>query len=163
MKSLIINGDDFGASPGINRGVIEAHEKGILTSGVMHSCVTHGVEFVLAGSIRDDGPLPDVITDVIAAQREMRKRIHDGVQVAVMLSTMLHSIAVGNILPATVYTVCVDINPSVLTKLVDRGSFQTIGIVMDAGGFLRDLLEELEALEKQGASGEGSADGVSAR
>lgn len=144
-------------------GIRQAVEKGVLTSGVMHSCVTHGVEFVLAGSIRDDGPLPDVITDVIDAQRAMRKQIHDGIQVAVMLSTMLHSIAVGNLLPATVYTVCVDINPSVLTKLVDRGSFQTIGIVMDAGGFLRDLLEELEALEKQEASGEGSADGVSAR
>ena len=141
-------------------GIRQAVEEGILTSGVMHSCVTHGVEFVLAGSIRDDGPLPDVITDVIEAQRAMRKLIHDGVQVALMLSTMLHSIAVGNILPSTVYTVCVDINPSVLTKLVDRGSFQTIGIVMDAGGFLRDLLEELESLEKQEAVGVASVDGV---
>ncbi len=129
-------------------GIRQAVEKGILTSGVMYSCITHGVDFVLAGSIRDDGPLPEVVTDVIEAQREMRKRIHDGVQVAVMLSTMLHSIAVGNLLPASVYTVCVDINPSVLTKLVDRGSFQTIGIVMDAGGFLRDLVEELEELEQ---------------
>ncbi|MGH2457374.1 MAG: TIGR00300 family protein [Chloroflexota bacterium] len=140
-------------------GIRAAVDQGVLTSGVMHSCVTHGVDFVLAGSIRDDGPLPDVITDVIEAQRAMRKQIYDGIQVAVMLSTMLHSIAVGNLLPATVYTVCVDINPSVLTKLVDRGSFQTIGIVMDAGGFLRDLLEELETLEKQEASSGGSADG----
>ncbi len=142
-------------------GIRRAVEQGVLTSGVMHSCVTHGVDYVLAGSIRDDGPLPDVITDVIEAQREMRRRIHDGVQVAVMLSTMLHSIAVGNLLPATVYTVCVDINPSVLTKLVDRGSFQTIGIVMDTGGFLRDLLEELEALEKQGTAPATAVDGVS--
>jgi lysine-ketoglutarate reductase/saccharopine dehydrogenase-like protein (TIGR00300 family) len=134
-------------------GIRKAVERGLLTSGVMYACVTHGVDFVLAGSIRDDGPLPEVITDVIDAQRQMRKRIHDGVQVAVMLSTMLHSIAVGNLLPASVYTVCVDINPSVLTKLVDRGSFQTIGIVMDAGGFLRDLLEELEQLERADARG----------
>lgn len=129
-------------------GIRQAVEKGILTSGVMHACVTHGVDFVLAGSIRDDGPLPEVITDVIDAQRAMRKHIYSGIQVAVMLSTMLHSIAVGNLLPATVYTVCVDINPSVLTKLVDRGSFQTMGIVMDAGGFLRDLIAELEQIEK---------------
>ncbi|HVB97075.1 MAG TPA: TIGR00300 family protein [Chloroflexota bacterium] len=128
-------------------GIRQAVEQGILTSGVMYSCITHGVDFVLAGSIRDDGPLPEVITDVLEAQRQMRQRIHDGVQVALMLSTMLHSIAVGNLLPATVHTACVDINPSVLTKLVDRGSFQTIGIVMDAGGFLRELLDELNQVE----------------
>ncbi|HLH71767.1 MAG TPA: hypothetical protein VKX96_00675, partial [Chloroflexota bacterium] len=115
--------------------------------------IKYGVDYVLAGSIRDDGPLPDVITDVIEAQRQMRRRIHDGVQVALMLSTMLHSIAVGNLLPATVHTVCVDINPSVLTKLVDRGSFQTLGIVMDAGGFLRDLLDELDQVEASAAAG----------
>ncbi|HEX5415787.1 MAG TPA: TIGR00300 family protein, partial [Chloroflexota bacterium] len=110
-------------------GIRQAVEKEVLTSGVMYSCVKYGVDFVLAGSIRDDGPLPDVITDVIEAQKAMRRHIHGGVQVALMLSTMLHSIAVGNMLPATVYTVCVDINPSTLTKLVDRGSFQTIGVV----------------------------------
>lgn len=131
-------------------GIRQAVEKGILTSGVMYSCVKRGVDFVLAGSIRDDGPLPDVVTDVIEAQRQMRRYIHQGVDVALMLSTMLHSIAVGNMLPATVHTVCVDINPSTLTKLVDRGSFQTIGIVMDVGGFLRELLLELDALEKAG-------------
>jgi lysine-ketoglutarate reductase/saccharopine dehydrogenase-like protein (TIGR00300 family) len=129
-------------------GIREAVEKGILTTGVMYACVVHGVEFVLAGSIRDDGPLPEVITDVIEAQQAMRRVIHSGVDVALMLSTMLHSIAVGNLLPATVHTVCVDINPSTLTKLVDRGSFQTIGIVMDAGGFLRQLLEELDQVER---------------
>lgn len=131
-------------------GIRQAVEQGVLTSGVMYSCVKHGVDFVLAGSIRDDGPLPDVITDVIEAQKAMRQHIHGGVQVALMLSTMLHSIAVGNMLPATVYTVCVDINPSTLTKLVDRGSFQTIGVVMDVGGFLRDLLAELDQLERAG-------------
>lgn len=125
-----------------------AVDQGVLTSGVMYSCVKHGVDVVLAGSIRDDGPLPDVVTDVIEAQRQMRRYIRAGVDVAVMLSTMLHSIAVGNMLPATVHTVCVDINPSTLTKLVDRGSFQTIGIVMDVGGFLRELLLELDALER---------------
>jgi lysine-ketoglutarate reductase/saccharopine dehydrogenase-like protein (TIGR00300 family) len=128
-------------------GIRAAVEKGALTSGVMHTCVSRGVDYVLAGSIRDDGPLPDVVTDVVEAQQQMRKHIHAGVQVALMLSTMLHSIAVGNMLPATCYTVCVDINPSTLTKLVDRGSFQTLGIVMDVAGFLRDLLRELAVLE----------------
>jgi lysine-ketoglutarate reductase/saccharopine dehydrogenase-like protein (TIGR00300 family) len=124
-------------------GIREAVEASKLTDGVMYTCVRRGVDYVLAGSIRDDGPLPDVYTDVIEAQRAMRARIRGGVRVALMLSTMLHSIAVGNLLPASVYTVCVDINPSVLTKLSDRGSFQTIGVVMDVGGFLHDLLEAL--------------------
>jgi lysine-ketoglutarate reductase/saccharopine dehydrogenase-like protein (TIGR00300 family) len=129
-------------------GIRQAVESGLLTSGVMYACVKNGIEFVLAGSIRDDGPLPEVITDVIEAQRAMRRSIRAGIDVALMLSTMLHSIAVGNLLPATVHTVCVDISPSTLTKLVDRGSFQTIGIVMDVGGFLRDLLGELDLLEQ---------------
>lgn len=125
-------------------GIRQAVEQDILRSGVMHACVRHDVDFVLAGSIRDDGPLPDVITDVIQAQGEMRKRIHQGIEVAIMLSTMLHSIAVGNLLPASVFTVCVDINPATLTKLVDRGSHQTAGLVMDVGSFLRELLEALD-------------------
>ncbi len=124
-------------------GIAKAVEKGILTSGVMYECVKNNVGFVLAGSIRDDGPLTDVITDVIEAQRAMRQCIRDNVRVALMLSTMLHSIAVGNLLPASVHTICVDINPAALTKLVDRGSFQSIGLVMDVGGFLRELLDEL--------------------
>jgi lysine-ketoglutarate reductase/saccharopine dehydrogenase-like protein (TIGR00300 family) len=124
------------------RGAVEA---GALTSGIMHACVESNVDVVLAGSIRDDGPLPEVITDVIEAQRAMRTRVRNGVGVTLMLSTMLHSIAVGNLLPASVATVCVDINPSVLTKLMDRGSFQTVGLVMDVGSFLRDLCDELEA------------------
>jgi len=93
-----------------------------------------------------------VITDVIEAQRAMGKHVHGGIQFALMLSTMLHSIAVGNLLPATVSTVCVDINPSTLTKLVDRGSFQAMGIVMDVGGFLRDLTVELDQLEQHAAT-----------
>ena len=128
-------------------GIKQAVEAGVLTSGVMFNCIKYDIDVVLAGSIRDDGPLPDVITDVVQAQQQMRRHVRKGVQVALMLSTMLHSIAVGNLLPATVYTVCVDINPSTLTKLVDRGSFQTLGIVMDVSGFLRDLLAELDRLE----------------
>ncbi len=124
-------------------GIAAAVRKGILTKGIMHACVTHGVDFVLCGSIRDDGPLPEVITDVIECQRAMRDRIRRGVRLALMLSTMLHSIAVGNLLPANVTTVCVDINPAVATKLADRGTFQSVGLVMDVGSFLRELLEHL--------------------
>jgi lysine-ketoglutarate reductase/saccharopine dehydrogenase-like protein (TIGR00300 family) len=124
-------------------GIAAAVEKGILTEGIMHACVKKGVDVVLCGSIRDDGPLPEVITDVIESQQAMRLRVREGVGVALMLSSMLHSIAVGNLLPASVATVCVDINPSVLTKLMDRGSFQTVGLVMDVGSFLRDLNDAL--------------------
>ncbi|MCL4368724.1 MAG: TIGR00300 family protein [Actinobacteria bacterium] len=120
-------------------GIRPAVESGLVDTGVMYCCVKHGVEYVLAGSIRDDGPLPDVITDTMQAQAAMRRCIQGGVRVALMLSTMLHSIAVGNLLPANVYTVCVDINPGTLTKLTDRGSHQTVGLVMDVGSFLQDL------------------------
>lgn len=123
--------------------IANAVESGILTDGIMYECVKNDVKFVLAGSIRDDGPLPDVITDVLEAQKAMRECARDNVKVALMLSTMLHSIAMGNLLPAHVHTVSVDINPAALTKLVDRGSFQSIGLVMDVGGFLRELLDEL--------------------
>ena len=88
----------------------------------MYTCVKNNVDFVLAGSIRDDGPLPDVITDAVEAQKAMRAKL-EGVTIAMMMGTMLHSIAVGNLLPATVKTLCVDINPGVVTKLTDRGSF----------------------------------------
>ncbi|HYL08549.1 MAG TPA: TIGR00300 family protein [Candidatus Udaeobacter sp.] len=111
---------------------------GQLTSGVMKSAIDHGVEYVLAGSVRDDGPLPDVITEMIEAQRRMREAAR-GVRIALMLSTMLHSIATGNMLPAGVRTVCVDINPAVVTKLADRGSWQSIGLVTDVESFLREL------------------------
>lgn len=113
-------------------------EKGLLRKGIFFQCVRHGVDFVLAGSIRDDGPLPEVITDVVEAQRAMRARL-DGVSIALMMGTMLHSIAVGNLLPASVKTICVDINPSVVTKLTDRGTFQAIGLVTDIEPFLREL------------------------
>lgn len=119
-------------------GLARAVEAGVLTSGVMHTCVTHQVDYVLAGSIRDDGPLPDTITDVIEAQEEMRHRLQ-GTSLVLMLGSMLHSIAVGNMLPASVRTVCVDINPAVVTKLADRGSLQTVGLVSDVEWFLREL------------------------
>lgn len=125
-------------------GIRNAVEAGVLRQGLMYSCIKHGVEYVLAGSIRDDGPLPDTITDTMKAQTLMREKIHSGVSVALMLSSMLHSIAVGNLLPASVYTVCVDINPGTLTKLVDRGSLQTVGIVMDVASFVHDLADTLE-------------------
>ncbi len=120
----------------------KAVEAGVLKSGIMHACITEGVDFVLAGSIRDDGPLPDVITDVIEAQRAMRSKL-EGAEIALLIASMLHSIAVGNLLPATVTTVCVDINPAVATKLSDRGSFQSISLVTDAESFLRELARNL--------------------
>jgi lysine-ketoglutarate reductase/saccharopine dehydrogenase-like protein (TIGR00300 family) len=124
-------------------GIRTAVERGVLTSGIMYECVKHGVPFVLAGSIRDDGPLPEVITDVLEAQRRMRELIH-GVGFCLMVATMLHSIATGNLLPAWVRVACVDINPATVTKLTDRGSIQTVGVVTDAEPFLRSLVAELE-------------------
>jgi lysine-ketoglutarate reductase/saccharopine dehydrogenase-like protein (TIGR00300 family) len=123
-------------------GIRQAAEAGVLRKGIMHACIMHNIPFLLAGSIRDDGPLPEVITDVTKAQMEMRKLIR-GVSVALMVATTLHSIAVGNLLPATVKTICVDINPAVVTKLSDRGSFQALGIVTDVEPFLRELCGEL--------------------
>jgi hypothetical protein len=124
-----------------------AVEQGVLTSGIMFECVRNGVDFVLAGSIRDDGPLPDVITDVIEAQNRMREGIKD-VTFCLMIATMLHSVAVGNLLPAWVKVVCVDINPSTVIKLSDRGSWQTVGLVTDVEPFLRALVQEVQALER---------------
>lgn len=123
-------------------GIRAAVESGLLTKGVMYTAVQAGVDYVLAGSIRDDGPLPDVISDTIAAQEAMRALL-PGTELALMLGTMLHSIAVGNLLPARVRLVCVDINPAVVTKLVDRGSFQAVGVVSDVEWFLRQLAFEL--------------------
>jgi lysine-ketoglutarate reductase/saccharopine dehydrogenase-like protein (TIGR00300 family) len=125
---------------GIARGI----EAGILCSGIMYECVKHGVELVLAGSIRDDGPLPEVITDVLVAQDRMRRAIKD-VGFALLIATALHSIATGNLLPAWVKVVCVDINPATVTKLSDRGTFQTIGLVTDVEPFVRSLAAELAA------------------
>lgn len=123
--------------------IAAAVEAGTIRSGLMHTLVKSGTPFVLAGSIRDDGPLPDVITDTMDAQREMRTYCQNA-GACLMLSTMLHSIATGNMLPASVTTVCVDINPAVVTKLADRGSWQTIGVVTDVGLFLEQLVWELD-------------------
>ncbi len=119
-----------------------AVESGILTGGIMHAMVKHDKKFVLVGSVRDDGPLPDVYTDVIEGQRAMRAEIKD-VGFCLMVATMLHSVATGNILPASIPLVCVDINPATVTKLADRGSSQARGIVTDVGLFLEQLAQEL--------------------
>ena len=132
-------------------GIRQAVESGLLTSGVMYQCVTSGVDFLLAGSIRDDGPLPDVITDVLVAQKKMREKIR-GVTFCLMIATTLHSVAVGNLLPSWVKVVCADINPSTVIKLTDRGSFQTRGLVTDVEPFLRVLVDELLSLQQAGAS-----------
>jgi len=124
-------------------GIAAAIEQGVLTQGLMHTLVKTRTPFVLAGSIRDDGPIPEVCTDVIEAQKAMRAYAQQA-GACLMLSTMLHSIATGNLLPAAVHTVCVDINPAVVTKLADRGSFQTIGVVTDVGLFIEQLADELD-------------------
>jgi lysine-ketoglutarate reductase/saccharopine dehydrogenase-like protein (TIGR00300 family) len=115
-----------------------AVEDGVLTGGVMHAMVKANKPFVLVGSVRDDGPLPDVYANVIEGQRAMRAHL-GGVGFAVMVATMLHSIATGNILPASIPLVCVDINPATVVKLADRGSAQAMGIVTDIGLFLEQL------------------------
>ena len=120
----------------------DAVDQGVLTGGIMHALVTHDKEFVLVGSVRDDGPLPDVYTDVIDGQRAMRAKLKD-VGYCLMVATMLHSVATGNILPASIPLVCVDINPATVTKLADRGSSQARGIVTDVGLFLEQLAREL--------------------
>jgi len=129
----------------INRAgsIRAAVESGVLKSGVMYECVKQGVDFVLAGSIRDDGPLPDTIMDLVDAQERYAVALADNVHMVLMLSSMLHSIGVGNMLPSWVRVVCVDINPAVVTKLSDRGSSQTLGVVTDVGLFLHRLAEAL--------------------
>jgi lysine-ketoglutarate reductase/saccharopine dehydrogenase-like protein (TIGR00300 family) len=124
-------------------GIRQAVENGLLTSGIMFTCIKEGVDFVLAGSIRDDGPLPDVITDTVAAQEAMLAQL-DGVVIALMMGTLLHSIAVANLLPAMVKMLCVDINPAVVAKLTDRGTFQAAGLVTDLEPFLRELTSCLD-------------------
>ena len=123
-------------------GIRRAISRRILTSGIMHACVRHKVDFVLAGSIRDDGPLPEVITDMMEAQDAMMRRCRRP-RLAIMIATQLHSIATGNMLPARTRVVCVDIHESAVTKLMDRGTLQTMGIVTDVQPFLRELLLEL--------------------
>jgi lysine-ketoglutarate reductase/saccharopine dehydrogenase-like protein (TIGR00300 family) len=129
-------------------GIKQAMENRLVQSGIFYSCVKYGVDFVLAGSIRDDGPLPDVITDTLEAQDRMREKAR-GASFALMMATTLHAIATGNLLPATVKTVCIDINPAVVTKLADRGTFQAIGLVTDVEPFLRALCQHLD----EGSSG----------
>jgi lysine-ketoglutarate reductase/saccharopine dehydrogenase-like protein (TIGR00300 family) len=119
-----------------------AHQAGLLGDGITATALVHGVEMVLAGSIRDDGPMPGVITDMIAAQGAMRRAVR-GVEVAVMVASMLHAIATGNLLPAAVRCVVVDISPAVVTKLSDRGTAQAVGLVTDAELFLSALAAEL--------------------
>jgi lysine-ketoglutarate reductase/saccharopine dehydrogenase-like protein (TIGR00300 family) len=122
--------------------IAAAVESGYVTGGVMASCVRRSVPFVLGGSIRDDGPLPDVLTDTAAAADAMRAHV-PGVAVALMLASTLHAIATGNCLPAGVETFCVDINQAVVTKLADRGSHQAMGIVTDVGPFIAHLADAL--------------------
>jgi arginine dihydrolase len=123
-------------------GLRTAVAAGVLRSGILYECIQHGVEYVLAGSVRDDGPLPDTIMNLTEAQDRYAAAL-DHVGLVLVLSTMLHGIGVGNMLPAWVRLVCVDINPAVVTKLADRGSSQTVGIVTDVGLFLRQLASAL--------------------
>jgi lysine-ketoglutarate reductase/saccharopine dehydrogenase-like protein (TIGR00300 family) len=125
--------------------IANAVEQGVLCSGVMYECVKHKVPFCLAGSIRDDGPLPETKMDLMEAQAEYARLI-EGADLILMLSSMLHSIGVGNMTPAGVKMVCVDINPAVVTKLSDRGSIESIGVVTDVGLFLSLLVQQLNKL-----------------
>jgi lysine-ketoglutarate reductase/saccharopine dehydrogenase-like protein (TIGR00300 family) len=120
-------------------------EAGVLKSGIMYECVKNNVPFVLAGSLRDDGPLPDTITDMIEAQDAYNEHLKDA-DIVIVLGTMLHGIASGNMLPARIKMICVDINSAVVTKLSDRGSGQAIGIVTDVGLFLNLLANEINNL-----------------
>jgi lysine-ketoglutarate reductase/saccharopine dehydrogenase-like protein (TIGR00300 family) len=122
--------------------IADAVKDGVLTGGVMHAMVQAGRDFVLVGSVRDDGPLPDVYADVVAGQRAMRAQLA-GVGFCIVVATMLHGIATGNILPASIPLVCVDINPATVVKLADRGSAHAIGIVTDIGLFFEQLAREL--------------------
>ncbi len=123
-------------------GIEEAVANGVVESGVMYECVDNDRPFVLAGSIRDDGPLPDTITDAVEAQNAIREQAHEA-DMVLMLSTLLHSVAVGNCLPSTTRVVCVDINPATVTQLLDRGSAQAIGMVTDIGTFVPILAEKI--------------------
>jgi len=131
----------------IREGGIEAAvESGTLDSGVMYECVTNDRPYVLAGSIRDDGPLPETITDAVEAQNAIREQAHEA-DMVLMLSTLLHSVAVGNCLPSTTRVVCVDINPATVTQLLDRGSAQAVGMVTDIGTFVPMLAKQLVGKE----------------
>ena len=133
-------------------GIRKAIDSGLLRGGIMYEAYSKNIPVVLCGSIRDDGPLPDVITDIVEAQRAMRQYVPQ-IGMALMVCTLLHSIAVGNLLPATTKTICVDINPASVTKLADRGTHQSLGIVMDASSFLSELLVSLRTLSKATPAG----------
>jgi len=132
-------------------GIRPAIESGMLHGGIMYEAYRKNIPVLLAGSIRDDGPLPDVVTDIVEAQRAMRAYVPE-IGMALMVSTLLHSIAVGNLLPASCKVICVDINPASVTKLTDRGSTQSLGLVMDAASFLRELSEALATVKSAFAS-----------
>jgi lysine-ketoglutarate reductase/saccharopine dehydrogenase-like protein (TIGR00300 family) len=125
-----------------------AVEQGVIREGIMYECIKNNVDLVLAGSVRDDGPMPDVITDTAKAQVRMRSALI-GVEMVLMIATMLHSIATGNMLKASVKVVAVDINPAVVTKLADRGTFQALGLVTDAELFVRELSDAIAMGEKR--------------
>jgi len=123
-------------------------KKNVLKSGIMYECIKNNIQYALCGSIRDDGPIPGVITDVIEAQDRYREILKD-TKMVLMLSTMLHSIAVGNMIPARVKVVAVDISQAVVTKLLDRGTTQAIGVVSDIGAFLPMVLNQLEQISRK--------------
>lgn len=125
-----------------------AVEKGIVKKGVQYECVKRGIPVVIGGSVRDDGPMPDTITDVMTAQDEMRKHVRKA-DMCIIAASMLHGIATGNILPSRVKTICIDINPYVVTRLQDRGTTQAIGIVSDPAIVIPLIAEELERLESE--------------
>jgi lysine-ketoglutarate reductase/saccharopine dehydrogenase-like protein (TIGR00300 family) len=129
-------------------GIARAVEKGTLTSGIMHACVKTPAEFLLTGSIRDDGPLPEVVTDSQEGQRLIREKV-EGATLALLLGSMVQSFAVANLLPASVKTLVVDINPAAVAKLTDQQTFQALGLVTDIEPFLRELVTCLRALRDQ--------------
>jgi lysine-ketoglutarate reductase/saccharopine dehydrogenase-like protein (TIGR00300 family) len=134
-----------------------AIEAGIFSDGIVHHLVTHGIDYLFGGSVRDDGPLPEIVTNMIEVQSRLREIIwgrdgEDLVGMCIVAGTMLHGIATGNCLPASVPLVCVDINQATVTKLMDRGSFQSMGIITDVGLFVRELAEILAPEEVRSAA-----------
>ncbi|NMJ87885.1 MAG: TIGR00300 family protein, partial [Thaumarchaeota archaeon] len=125
----------------------EMVKKGVLKSGIMYECIKNNIPYALAGSLRDDGPIPDCITDVVESQKKY-KEILRSVDMVLMLCTMLHSIAVGNMLSSNVKVIAVDISQPVVTKLLDRGTLQAIGVVSDVGAFLPMIVDHLEQISK---------------
>ena len=138
-------------------GIAPAVEDGLVTEGVMYECVENDVPYVLAGSIRDDGPLPDTITDAVEAQNAIREQAREA-DLVLLLSTLLHSVAVGNCLPSTTRVVCVDINPATVTQLLDRGSSQAIGMVTDVGTFIPMLADAVLDAERDGGIGDSESE-----